>query len=311
MMKVNLKHAQYILTILQEGSLTAAAHVLYISQPALSQVVKQVEQELGMPVFEKYKPRPKLAYAGEMYLEAARQIQLIEMNLRNHISELKSDVHTTLRFGISAQRGRQLLPHVIPKYMRLYPYVNIELVEFGSQTLEQLVKDGGCDIALVTTEPHISQLEYRLLENEQLVLMASNETALAQKYPDGARIDLEDAANEQFISLKPSHSVRSIQDHIFSLHHFHPRILLESNNFATAINVSAFTNSVMLCPYVYIATSPNIRKRVKCYPIDNRGYERHLYMCYRKEMYFAKYMDDLRVIIEETLHKTSHPSKEN
>ena len=95
-----------------------------------------------MPVFERYKPQPLLTSAGEMYLEAARDTQLIEMNLRNRLNEQKKEVHATLRFGISAQRGAQLLPHVMPRYIRKYPYVRIELVEFGSHTLEQMVKDG-------------------------------------------------------------------------------------------------------------------------------------------------------------------------
>lgn len=298
---MNLKYAQYIRTILREGSLTAASRVLYISQPALSQAIRQVELEMGMPVFERYKPQPLLTSAGEMYLEAARETQLIEMNLRNRLNEQKKEVHATLRFGISAQRGAQLLPHVMPRYIRKYPYVRIELVEFGSHTLEQMVKDGECDIALATTEPHFSQLEYVLLENEQLVLMASEETELAQHFADGTPIALEQAADERFVVLRPGHSVRSVQDHIFTLSRFNPKVLLESNNFATALNVAAYTPAVMLCPYVYVASMPAVRQRVKCYPIDSRGYERHFYLCYRKEMYFAQYMRDLRAIIEDTL----------
>lgn len=73
--------------------------------------------------------------------------------------------------------------------------------------------------------------------------------------------------------------------------------------------VSAQKPGMMRVAYLY--RPDNIRKHVKCYPIDNRGYERHLYMCYRKEMYFAKYMDDLRIIIEETLQKTFHSPKDH
>ena len=299
---MNSKYAQYVQTILREGSMTAAARALYVSQPALSQAIKQLEQELGTPVFERYKPVPRLSYSGKMYLEAAKQIQLIEMNLRNRLAEQKKEIHATLRLGISAQRGAQLLPSVIPDYMRMYPFVNIELVEFGSHTLEQLVKDGECDIAFVTTEPHFHQLEYRLLENEQLALVACKQTALAQRHPDGAAIELEDAADERFVVLRPGHSVRSIQDHLFTLARFQPKVLLESNNFATALNVAAHTQAVMLCPLVYVMASEEIRSRVHCYRIDSRGYERHFYMCWRREMYLANYMEDLLQLVQKALH---------
>ena len=302
---MNIKHVQYIQAILREGSVTNAARTLYVSQPALSQSIKQLEQEIGAPVFDHYKPVPHLSFAGEMYLEAAWHIHTIEMNLKNKISEQKGEIHTTLCCGISAQRGAQLLPHVLPEYCKKYPYVQIELVEFGSQQLEKMVRNGECDIALVTTEPQYEQLEYRLLENEQLCLMASKQTYLAQHFPDGAALSLRAARNESFVVLRPGHSIRNIQDHLFATNRFHPKILLETNNFTTALNVTAYANAVMLCPQRYIDFSPDIREHVHCYPLDAQGFERHFYLCYRKELYFAEYMQDFLETIRMVLKRTS------
>ena len=75
---MNLKHAQYIMTILQEGSITAAAKKLFISQPSLSQVVKLAETNLGAPVFNRSTDPISLTPAGEKYVEAAKQILAIQ-----------------------------------------------------------------------------------------------------------------------------------------------------------------------------------------------------------------------------------------
>ncbi len=298
---MNLKHAHYVLTILREGSITAAAKKLYISQPSLSQTVKQIELNLGAPVFDRTTDALSLTYAGEKYVEAMRMVMMLQSNLINEIEATKAEVHGRMRLGISVQRGMTLLPLVIPEFVKKYPYVRIELEEHGSDTLERLVGEGTCDLALVTTNPKANNLEYVLIENEQLVLMAANTTALAARHADGEAIGITDAADEKFVSLKPGHSVRVIQDRLFALHHINPKILLETNSLEAAKHIAARADAVMICPYVYIVNSASLRSLTRCFPIHSHGYERHFYLCYRKGLYFARYMEDFIAIVKSKL----------
>lgn len=87
---VNLKHAQYVLTVLRTGSMTEAAKQLYISQPSLSQTIRQAEEQLGMPIFNRDTAPLSLTYAGQMYVKAAREVMSIDTNLLNEIEEIKS-----------------------------------------------------------------------------------------------------------------------------------------------------------------------------------------------------------------------------
>lgn len=300
---MNLKHASYVLAVLREGSITAAAKKLYVSQPSLSQTIKQVEQNLGAPIFDRATDPLALTYAGELYVKAVQQVMTISTNLQNEIEEMKKETHGRMRLGISIQRGLQLLPLVIPPFARKYPHVKIDLVEHGSDTLERLTIEGECDIALITTNKKPSALEYILVENEQLVLMADRATSIAQRIPDGTPIDITEAADERFVCLCPGHSVRTIQDRLFSLNQMKPFILLESNSLEACKNVAARAGAVMICPYVYIAGSRDLLYRVHCYPIKNNDYERHFYLCYRKGLYFTRFMDDFLAIVREQLGK--------
>ena len=65
---MNPKHAQYMLTVYQEGSITNAAKKLYVSQPSLSQMIKLVESNLGAPIFNRSTDPLTLTYAGEKYI---------------------------------------------------------------------------------------------------------------------------------------------------------------------------------------------------------------------------------------------------
>ena len=294
---INLKHIPAIQMIVREGSITAASKKLFISQPALSQTVRLVEKDLGAPLFERIGNRLVLTHAGQLYIEAGQHIQDIDQNLHAQVANSKNVVYGSFRLGISNQRGLQLLPHVIPEFIRLYPRVKIQLCEEGSGRLERMINDGECDVAFLTTSTKRDRLHYVLIENEQLSLIASKTTALAKRFPDGATIDISDARKERFISMTNGHSVRTIQDHLFEEAHIQPQILLETQNMEAAKAITARSGAVFLVPDVYVRSNMPDRARINVYYIRNQNYERHFYFCYRQGMYLTRYEKDLVKIV--------------
>ena len=290
---MNLKHANYIITILEEGSITAAAKKLFISQPSLSQTVKAVEDELGTAIFDRSTKQLKLTLAGEKYIESMREIMTVEKNLQNEIAEMKHEHRAKLRIGISTQRSIALLPQILPEFIMKYPLVTIELKELPSVRLEELLSKGGGDVAFITTSTKQNDLEYRLVENEQIVLMASKQTALSRRIGQGTEIELSEAREEAFINLTPGHSVRNIQNHLAELCQMEPRVLLELFNMEAAKQITARLNAVMVCPYGYIQGDTRVESLVKCYPLRCHGFERHFYFCFPKKLRLTAYMNDL------------------
>ena len=290
---MNLKHASYIMAILEAGSITAAAKKLLISQPSLSQTVKAVEDELGLPIFDRRAKQLTLTYAGQRYVESMREIMTAERNFLSEIAEMKNDHRATLRIGISAQRSISLLPQILPSFLARYPLVTVELKELPSVRLEELLSKGGCDVAFITTASKQNDLEYRLLENEQIVLMASKQTAISRRIGQGTEIELSEAREENFVNLTPGHSVRTIQNHLAQLCQFEPRVLLELFNMEAAKLVTAQLNAVMVCPYGYIQGDTRVETLTKCYPLRCHGFERHFYFCYPKKLRLCSYMRDL------------------
>ena len=268
---MNFKHINYVLTVLTEGSITAASKKLFVSQPALSQTIKLIEQDLGAPIFDRSTDPISLTYAGQRYVEAAQAMLDIDRNLRAEIAETKKEVHGRMRVGISSQRGIQLLPLIIPEFVKRYPYVKIDLLEYGSDTLERLTAEGQCDLGLITTTAKPNRLNYVLIENEQVVLMAARSTELAHRFEDGQPIDIKDAMGEKFVCMTEGHSI-----------------------------VAARANAVMLIPHVYVVNSMELKYRVQCHPIKNNDYERHFFLSYRKGMYLTRYMEDfVRIVCDK------------
>ncbi|MHC1786908.1 MAG: LysR family transcriptional regulator [Christensenellales bacterium] len=298
---MNLRYGECVLAVLRGGSITAAAKSLYLSQSALSQTIKRAEEELGAPIFNRDTDPISLTYAGERYLKAVGQVMAINTNLNNEISEINREVQGRLRLGISLQRGMALLPLVIPEFVQRYPHVKIDLTERGSDTLEKLLHEGICDLALITTDPKFSDLEYILLEAEEVVLIAALDTPLARAYPDGAEIPIEAAVRERFVSLRHGHSVRKAQDELFQSHHINPQMLLETDSLEAAKRLAASGSAVMLCPYVYVRQSPEVRAKVKCLRVQGVDFKRHFYLSYRKGLFFTRFMTDFMQIVKAKL----------
>ena len=104
---MNMKQALYFKTIAQYGTITAAAKQLYISQPSLSQTLRQIEEEVGTPLFDRSTSPFHLTYAGERYLKAVEAMLEIDARLKAEIESIRHEDGGRLRLGISVTRASQ------------------------------------------------------------------------------------------------------------------------------------------------------------------------------------------------------------
>lgn len=296
---MNEKHMQYVLTVLKEGSFTNAAKKLYVSQPSLSQIIKTAESNLGAPIFDRSTDPITLTPAGQLYVEAARQVTTISTNLRKQVEELSKEEFGTIRLGISVQRGMELLPELSPRFKKRFPHVGLELHEQGSATMEKSVLEGEVGIALLTTFPRHEELVYDLIQKEQLVLIVNRECELAKRIAPGTPIDILEARDETFVSSQSGHSVRTIQDSLFITRDMKPKIDLVTISIEVGKHVVAASPVVMACPDSYVETDNSPDSAYFSYPILGVENPRHFYACYRKDMYLTKYMKGFLEILHE------------
>ena len=151
---MNEKHMQYILAVLKEGSFTAAARKLYISQPSLSQAIKAAETSLGAAIFDRSTDPVSLTPADASMWKRQSQISSISSNLKKQVEELNREESGLLRLGISVQRGMELLPVLYPRFRAQFPHVSPNA--YGAR-LRQPGRNGAggarWDIALLTAYP--------------------------------------------------------------------------------------------------------------------------------------------------------------
>ena len=299
---MNLKQARYIRTIAQCESITIAAKKLYVSQPSLSQMLRQIEEEIGLPIFDRSVSPFRITYAGEKYLEAAEAMLAINDQLENQLREIKDDHSGRLRLGISVQRSMQILPLVVPIFRQKYPNVVLELTESGSTRLEELLHKGDIDLAFAAMESTGTNMVYELIEQETIGILAASNTGIVSRIAPGTPITLDDVKGERFVSLHEGHSIRVVQDKLFRRSGFNPQILLETNILEVGKRVAITAGACMLMSNIYM--DDYIRRRHgEFYPLKDYDNHRHLYACYRKDAFLPKYTREFIQITSRVLAK--------
>lgn len=300
---MNLKQAFYIQTIAQEGSITAAARKLYVSQPSLSQMIRQVESEYGVTLFDRTFSPLRLTYAGEKYLQAARIMLAANDRLENELREIREENSGLLRLGISVQRAIQILPVALPWFTMQFPKVSVDLREEGSARLETLLEDGEIDLALAAIESVSPHLSYTLIEKETIGVLAGKDAAIAQQLPPGTPISLSMIREDAFVALKPGHSVRVVQDALFHAEGLKPQILLETDSLEVAKRVSLQAGACMLCSDIFV--DDYARRGGVFYPLMDYENKRHLYACWRKDEKLPRYAEGFIQIVSRILDKNA------
>lgn len=108
---MDLKQIEYILKIAEEKNITHAAEKLFITQSALNQQLLKLEKELGCPLFYRSRTDWRPTPAGEIYLDAARQILILKKNAYDQIHDLTEYQKNTIRIGFTpGRRDRYVFP---------------------------------------------------------------------------------------------------------------------------------------------------------------------------------------------------------
>ena len=270
---MNTRHAQLVLSIVRFGSITAAAKALYITQPTLSATLKQIETQLGEPIFVRGRSPLELTSAGELYVQAARRVLQIETQLEEAIALLHGKQQGRLHIGIPLGRSSELLPQILPDFLAAYPGIHIEITEDTSQMLEQRLVSRELDAAILTDDMRRQDLTYRLIASEEVVLVSGRRTHIAQRVPSGSTISLAEAAQEHFI-LPAAHTfARKVYDDLLSkagLHAVQPSILCE--NMETAKRTCAACQMVTLLPFITLLCDTQGMQRLSYYHLTGEAY---------------------------------------
>lgn len=233
---MDTRHLLYIVTIARKQNMTKAAEELFVSQSSLSQYLGKLEQELGVPLFERTRNKLLLTPAGERYVEAAHRILEIEKETYAEIQSLHNRSHITL--GLTSQLCLRMLTAVIPTFKKEFPEATVEITEANVHVLAQQLLEENIDCAVMAVHDTsvFAREQVDVLGTEEILLAVPKNHPYCKQNP-GDVVTWKDIRQElgkdNFLICKKGSTLREVTDQLFSSLHFDPSTICETNSIIT------------------------------------------------------------------------------
>lgn len=191
---MELRNLHAVVEVARRGGFSPAARALFTTQPNVSKTVRQLEDELGVALFDRVGRKTELTDAGRVVYRRARSILNETEDMLGELDELRGLRRGVLRLGLSLFGSSVLFAPVFTMFRRRYPGVEISLVEHGSKRLEELLRAGEVDLAASLT-PVPEDFEWQDVRVEPLVALLPAAHPLAGR----AALHLSELFAESFI----------------------------------------------------------------------------------------------------------------
>lgn len=186
---------EYFCAVSQCHSITQAAQKLYVTQPAISNAIKELEKEFSVSLFVRSKNHMTLTTEGELFYQKASELLDSVKQTTQQFYDLGKQI-PPIRIGIPPLLSTIFFPDILIDFQKKYPDVPVELFEYGSIRAASLVQDENLDLALVNLHFYdIDKMNSLLLQTEHLVFCVSRDHPLAKT----KELSIEMLENESII----------------------------------------------------------------------------------------------------------------
>ena len=221
---MEIKQLKAFVAIAEEKTFTAGAKRVHVTQAAVSMQIRQLEEEVGLPLFTRTPRRVILTEAGERLLERARRIMREHDSALDELAEIAGAEYGRLRIGsASAMFATAQLPAILEKLKDAYPAAEVSVASGTTKKLVDLIQNGDIDIAFVSLPIEASNIETELLYSDEVVAIAHP----SHKYAGKEFISAAALANEDLILGERGGNTRRKVDEFFEAANVTPHIAME------------------------------------------------------------------------------------
>jgi LysR family cys regulon transcriptional activator len=247
---VNLQQIRYLCAVVDHGlNVSTAAEALFTSQPGISKQIRQLEDELGVPIFIRQGKRLTALTAGGEVIVATARRALQELNNLKHVgAEFKAEDVGALAIATTHTQARYVLPPVLKRFANLHPRVDVAVRTGHSEEILAMVLNDEVQVGLVRTLRHPDILAVPLYEDE-LVLVCNPQHRFARR---GA-VELAEVGRERLVMFDRTSSYFELTQSLFLRGGVVAHTVMELDNIEAAKKMVEEGLGVALLPRVSVA----------------------------------------------------------
>src|SRR6476646_9928087 len=243
---LEIRHLRYFLAVAEAGSFSRAADRLGVSQPNISQQLRDLEVALRVDLFQRRGRRILLTSAGHIFEEYARSLLHQVENLLQELTIEPGQMRGALHLGVVPILNIALIPPLLGMFAAAHPSVSLTVEEISSTEIETAIEEGRMDVGLGFLTRHSPNLRYERLCTDEFALIVS------EKHPWAKRrsIDLKQLHQQRVVELPDTVVMRRMSDAICRQHQVRPRIVVELNAIETLLRSLAPLEAAAIMPKI-------------------------------------------------------------
>lgn len=240
---MDIRVLRYVLAVAEQSNFTAAARALNVSQPALSQQIRALEDELQVCLFTRTSQGAALTNAGALVVDHARRVVGTAATLRDEVEAFRGVRRGQLRVGVTQSFNALHLAPILAAFLLRHDAIDVTVRELANGRIIEGVAAGLLDLGIAFGPPGETVVSRRLYE-DRLMLACSPEHLLASR----SSVPLECLSSEMLALLTEDFATRREVDGFLSAHGIRPRRIVSLNRFSTIIGLVATGCCVSVVP---------------------------------------------------------------
>jgi LysR family transcriptional regulator, cyn operon transcriptional activator len=234
---MELRHLRYFVALSDCLNFTRAAERMHVTQSTLSHQVKQLENELGHPLFDRLGKRVVLTAAGESFLGyASKALREVDQGL-SELTRAPDELSGEVRIGATHTFNIGFVPECVAAFMERYPTVKVRVEELSADRIGQELIAGRLDVGIAYEPADRERLWFEPLYTEEMVLVVSAKHPLAHR----KRVRMVELHRQRMVLLPHDFATRAMLDDCFKACGAEPVVAAEMNTIAPMIGLVART----------------------------------------------------------------------
>lgn len=305
---MEIKQLEYFLAVCKELHFTRAAEQLNISQPSLSQQIRILENEIGMPLFNRVGKKISITETGKMLLDHSRNIFFELEKIHHNVEDLQNLDTGQVTIGGFLTVVTHLLPSAVLRYHELYPKIKLSILGLRSDEIYEQLIEGDLDLGILMQDKN-NKYEKKLqsipLFTEKLALAVPATHELANEDTVSLEV-LKDTSNILF--PKTYHTRQILDDHCYALG-FELQSFLEMTTMESIMTMIANGAGVSVLSTAYLKFKQV--KNIKVIPIEGLAPIGDLHIYYARDKYMTRatraFIDELLFSIDDISDELINP----
>ncbi|MFE4713950.1 LysR family transcriptional regulator [Paenibacillus sp. NPDC056722] len=285
---MELLQLQYFVAVARLEHMTEAARSLHVTQSSLSKTIQRLEEDIGVPLFDRIGRKLRLNEFGSRFLRRAERALFELEQGKQEISDLSSPEHGTLELAVTAASA---LPNILREFRKKRPNIQFHVQMLTTQEMVTLLHRGEVDFCLSSPPVQGDEIECEIVCLDPILIAVPMGHRLAER----TSVSLTELRDEWFVGVKKGYGTRDLVDSVCNAAGFVPNYVYEGDEPA---RLSALVEAEIGIAFIP-STARNSRERIKYLQIEDHELVREIALVWHKSRYITRVAVEFREVVAE------------